>query len=562
MEQRGPPPEPRVRVDRSRLAAKKKRTRVEWVGGLVSLPGYALAEGEPFQPEVLFWIGAEGAVLGMVMGRPGELLGKASESLQHAIAAPMFGIAHAPARVRVSSPELADVLRVGHPSIEFVCAPTPELDEVVATVTEKMAEDAEVRRSYLSPGVGPEAISSLFRAAAGLFRAAPWKVVPSSESLLSVTIQAFELRDAVLSVIGQMGQNLGILVFSSIADFDAYLAVADAVEFGEEEPLPPHVALSFERAAELAGGLRNEIAAHHWEVAGPEAYPWLAVVDEDLEPRSPTGKVVAILEAIALALSQVSEEPVLRSAWSGGEPFSRGVTVRTHAGELEVTLRAPYEPAYAESELPDDLLAALAALAQEGELAPDARGPLEDELVRRFSAAPEAATLGGVAWCHYLMSAAADHLGETIATLDGPALEEILFEVIPRKASVDASAAPSIIEELRAFYGFLKRELGLAQADKCLEILGGDAVIELEAALSDSRNFGMAKSLVMAGRQAGYDMSTKAGIEAWMRTMAGRPLPGSPQPRPGRPPHATTAVAARAKKNQRKAARKARKRNR
>jgi hypothetical protein len=84
----------------------------------------------------------------------------------------------------------------------------------------------------------------------------------------------------------------------------------------------------------------------------------------------------------------------------------------------------------------------------------------------------------------------------------------------------------------------------------------------LEEALSDSRNFGMAKSLLMAGRDAGHDMSTKEGIEAWMRTMEGRPLPASLQPLPAHPARATTAAAARAKKNQRKAARKARKRNR
>lgn len=545
------------------MAARKKQSGVEWVGGLVSLPGYVTGEGEPFRPEALFWIGAEGAVFGTEMGKPGEMLGKASESLQRAIEQPMFGRAHVPARVRVASPELAGALRAGHPTIEIVCAPTPELDAVVAMLREKMDEGAEDRVSYLAPGVGPDAIASLFRAAAGLFRAAPWKTVPSDESLLSVTIEALELRDAVLSVIGQMGQSLGIVVFPSIEDFDAYVAMGDAVELGEEPEPPPHLALSFEREAELAVGLRKEIAAHRWEVAGPEAYPLLLVVGEDLEARPPTAREIAIIEAVALALSEVAGEPALRSAWSGGEPFSRGVTVRAHAGELEVTLRAPYEAAYVGGDLPGDLLVALAALGQEGELDPRERGPLEAELVRRFAASPEGQALPDIAWCHYVMSLAADQLGETIATLDGPDLHELVFEVIPRKLSVEASAARSIIEELRAFYRFLQRELGLEQADECLEALGGDAVGELEAALSDPRNFGMAKSLVMAGRAAGHDMSNKEGVEAWMRATEGKPLPASvrlsPPPRPSR---ATSTAAARVKKDQRKAARKARKRNR
>lgn len=546
------------------MAARKKRSGVEWVGGLVSLPGHVTGEGEPFRPEALFWIGAEGAVFGTEMGKPGELLGMACESLQRAIEQPTVGRARAPARVRVASPALADALRAGHPSIEIVCAPTPEIDAVVAMLKEKMDEGAEDRVTHLSPGVGPDAIASLFRAAAGLFRAAPWKVVPSDESLLSVTIEALELHDAALCVVGQMGQSLGLILFSDLEDFEAYLAMADAIDLGEEPALPPHLALNFERGAELASGLRKEIAEHHWEVAGPEAYPWLVAVGEDRAVRPPTLKEVSIAEAIALALPEVLAEPrALRSSWSGGAPFSRSVTVRAHAGELEVILRAPYEPAYAEGDVPADLLVALAALGQEGELDPDERDELEEALVQRFRASPEGAALPDIEWCHFVMSLAADQLGETIATLDGPGLDELVFDVLPRKASVEPSAARSIIEELRAFYRFLKRELGLAQADACLEVLGGDAVGELEAELSDPRNFGMAKSLLMAGRDAGHDMSTKEGVEAWLRAASGKPLPASVRlPPPPRPPRATSTAAARAKKDQRKAARKARKRKR
>lgn len=72
----------------------------------------------------------------------------------------------------------------------------------------------------------------------------------------------------------------------------------------------------------------------------------------------------------------------------------------------------------------------------------------------------------------------------------------------------------------------------------------------------------MAKSLFMGGREAGFDMDSKEGIEAWMRTLQSQPLPASallPFGLPGRP---RDKAAARAKKKPRKAARKARKRNR
>ena len=92
-------------------------------------------------------------------------------------------------------------------------------------------------------------------------------------------------------------------------------------------------------------------------------------------------------------------------------------------------------------------------------------------------------------------------------------------------------------------------------------MLGGNAVKKLEAALSDSRNFGMAKSMVMAGANAGFDMQSKDGIEAWMQAVQGKPLPSSiPFPAFGAPqPSSKRATKT---KNKRKAARKARKKNR
>jgi SEC-C motif len=143
--------------------------------------------------------------------------------------------------------------------------------------------DIEIEQSYLSPEIGPDAVGAFFRAAAGLFRDKPWKIVPTDQSILSVTIDKLEVRDAAMSVIGQMRQSLGFILFSGIDDFEAYLEAADAMEHGEEPVMPPHFALNFERRAELGAALRKEIAEYHWEVAAGDAYPWLMAIDEDLQ---------------------------------------------------------------------------------------------------------------------------------------------------------------------------------------------------------------------------------------------------------------------------------------
>jgi hypothetical protein len=259
----------------------------------------------------------------------------------------------------------------------------------------------------------------------------------------------------------------------------------------------------------------------------------------------------------------LEETQALLAAWNGGPAVSRTLSVHTHAGDIEVLLRVPYEQHTVDKPL-DDVLAALVELAEDSEtIDPEARGPLEDALVRRFVASPEAKDLTDVHACRFVMDFAADYFTATIPTLSATELREIVFEIIPRKMSIAASEASWIIEETRAFYAFLKRELRLPQADACLRVLGGDAVTELEAALSDPRKFGMAKSLVMGGRQSGFDMDSKAGIEAWMRSVQSQPLPASIRlPSLGAPSRPADKAAALKKQNQRKAARKARKRNR
>jgi hypothetical protein len=510
------------------MSARKKRTEIEWVGGIVAMPAYITCEGEPYRPETLFWLGTEGAVLGHAVGKPGELVELACESLRSTIEQPMWGPPHAPDRVRVASPELAQALRAGQSRIEVVCAPTPEIDAVFAAMRERMNDDAETEQSYLSPDVGPAAIAAFFRAAAALFRAKPWKTVPSDQSLFSVSIAGLGLADAVLSVIGQMGQSLGLILFSGIDDFEAYLEAAQAIERGEEPAMPRHLALNFDRRDNLSARLRKEIAEHRWEIAGANAYPWLVAVDEDLVARPPTAEEVTTVEAIALALPKLLEEKqALLTAWEGGEPVTRTLVVATHAGEVEVSLRFPYQQESGEY----DVLAEFVELGRDGDvLDAEARRPLEDELVRRFVASPEAKSLTDIQSCHFLMDFAAAYFNATIATLGPRELREIVFEIIPRKVSIEASAASWIIDESRAFYKFLGRELGLEQADACLRVLGGDAVKKLEAALSDPSKFGMAKSLFMGGREAGFDMDSKEGIEAWMRVMQSRPLPASVRP--------------------------------
>ncbi|MEL6195846.1 MAG: hypothetical protein AAFZ38_09435 [Myxococcota bacterium] len=532
------------------------------------MPGYVTGEGEPYRPEILFWVGADGVILGSAVEKPGALLELANESLQRTIAEPMHGPSHAPTRVRVSSRPLADVLRIGHPELEIVCAPTPELDELFERMTEHFASNPSSAPSYLPPDGDPSLVAALFEALAQLYRRAPWKSVPDDQSVIGVTIEQLDVHDAVVSVLGQAGQHFGFVVFDNASDFESYLDAASAMHSEQKPAIPSHMALTFERGADLEPELRKEIAEHGWRVAGANAHPSLYVIDSDLVARTAAKREMMVVQAVAHALCASIDEGVLTpQVWLSNEPFSRTYTLDGQGESIEITMRAPVSGSNTEFSTVPHILDALASLeVEDDELDYEKRSELEEKLLARFDASPEAAKLDGLMASGLLGDLGASYMGRTIATLSHAELREIVFDLFPRKVSVGSEEARPVIEELRALYRFLRREGGLEQADACLRVLGGSAIKRLEAKLSDPGNFGMAKSLVMSGRDAGVDITSQQQLTAWMQSLQSQPLPasyrlpGEDGPKPvGAAP---SKKAVENKKKKRRAARKARKRNR
>jgi hypothetical protein len=307
------------------------------------MPTYVNDADAPFRPEILLWLNAEGLVIGTTMGKPGEAVARASDHLRDTIEKPMIGPQHSPARLRVSSDELASVLRASHPFIEITCAPTPEIDQVLEGMSEHMLSAPGEPQSMLDGGIVPEAMASFFRAAAQLFRTKPWKIVPA-DVVVSVTVESHGLSLGALSVIGQLGQSLGFLLFSSMDDFDAYLDAADSIRRGENPTMPEYLVLNFARGADLDPGMRKEISAYKWEVAGPQAYPWVACMVKAMVPRPPTAKELVLMEAVTLALAALAsekkaEKKAVKAAFAGGGPFEHVYSVPTHEGEIAVRSR-------------------------------------------------------------------------------------------------------------------------------------------------------------------------------------------------------------------------------
>jgi hypothetical protein len=212
--------------------------------------------------------------------------------------------------------------------------------------------------------------------------------------------------------------------------------------------------------------------------------------------------------------------------------------------------------------------------------APDSDGAeaafeaFRDTLLERFTESPEGqerlkadADMGF--WAAQLMYYGYQYEGSTIPQMTVGDMRTVVTELFPRKVSLRSpEQADDVIPELTAFWTYLKREFELLSADAVLEFLR-EVEPDFPGMMNDPSNFGMAKSLFTMGRDTGYDMTTQAGINAFMQAynsgLAARgtlPKPSGPTFSFVDPPSRVDPAKSKAEKKKRKQAERSRKRNR
>jgi hypothetical protein len=212
---------------------------------------------------------------------------------------------------------------------------------------------------------------------------------------------------------------------------------------------------------------------------------------------------------------------------------------------------------------------------QDGEIDDERVAKYIDGLMQEFVASAEAQPVfdqyGDSGWPALMVEYAVNYLDKTPSKMLLADFNEIVFELFPCKVSTPPESAPSIVAELRAFWSFLGRQYGLANAPRIVASLTDAAARRLERELANPANYGMAKSLFMGGIQAGFDMTTQDGINEFMNEYnsslpdlgaeAGADMPPK-LPFVELPPSPLSPKQRAAKRKMRKAQRQARKRNR
>lgn len=96
-------------------------------------------------------------------------------------------------------------------------------------------------------------------------------------------------------------------------------------------------------------------------------------------------------------------------------------------------------------------------------------------------------------------------------------VDELLFNIFPRKVSISSpDELVDALPELIAFWEYLQRAYELPNAGDVLSFLRATDFDELRDEMLDPSNFGMAKSFVMAGHEAGFDMANQEELNAFM----------------------------------------------
>jgi hypothetical protein len=157
----------------------------------------------------------------------------------------------------------------------------------------------------------------------------------------------------------------------------------------------------------------------------------------------------------------------------------------------------------------------------EGEVDPDAEQAYYARAWDGFAPSQEAKRFvdrfGDPGWFQMLLEFGLHYRGEIVDEIALGSVDEFLFDYVPRKVSTDAERANEIVLELTLFWEYLQRVYELPNAKSIIEWLTTDGLVaSLQAEMSDPANFGMAKSIFMSGKAAGYDMTSEKGTAEFM----------------------------------------------
>ena len=344
-----------IAVPVRRRGPSPRASSVEWAGTRLSAPpGFAVRDVAEL--DFIFWMNGAYVVAAAPVARTAPIAAMA-EVLRDALAA---GKAPPPQRLRVSDARaVASVVALVGTGVPVAVGPVPEATEALAELAEALAQARSQEAGNPLEEIvdladdDPALVARFFTAAAALYRLGPWNLVPSDSDVLRVDAPAVGLRNACVSVVGQIRESYGLLCFDSAETFMAFLRAARGASL---PAIPPALAVQFDAASEMPPEFLTEIRRRRWPLAGPSGVPWLMCSSPEGLPRAVTREDVlraaVLLEAVTLFLTKHGDA-IFDELARCSERYELDGAV----GKTRVIVEHPH-PAYRDEDDPDAALEA------------------------------------------------------------------------------------------------------------------------------------------------------------------------------------------------------------
>lgn len=143
-----------------------------------------------------------------------------------------------------------------------------------------------------------------------------------------------------------------------------------------------------------------------------------------------------------------------------------------------------------------------------------------DTLLKNFAASSEGRTFlkgSDVNWADLFLDVVIWRMGLTLDFLYTDTMREIFYDIIPASVIIDPKAVPAVIEELKAFFQFLKREYSLRNADTCLKVLNQKNLVKrFTDALENSANHSPTKIILTQMMDEGIDITDEGQVAGFI----------------------------------------------
>jgi tetratricopeptide (TPR) repeat protein len=298
-------PETPVSVDLDELASLPQNMGESWQADVRRLPGWLEQGSELLRPWAsLVTSRDEHTVLtqNLTMDPPPDTW--IWKNVVDAMHRPLMGEPHRPGIMEVRSEAFQRVLYGPLEAIGVRCVVADDLeqiDEIFRQLGKFLSGGKAPPPLVEVPGVGLDDIRGFYEAAAGYYRAAPWRLVPG-DTTLKIECRKFHTHTWYGVVMGQSGLVLGLALYEDLEMLKQLFAGSGSDE--EMSRQTTGLSVMFGEAFEIPIADLDAAERHAWPLAGPEAYPNPIYVNPGRSMRPPLAWELELLEGCLRVIPQ------------------------------------------------------------------------------------------------------------------------------------------------------------------------------------------------------------------------------------------------------------------